>query len=133
MRFPLPRAPWRSKERGSAYEAACGVSAERTNELRREAGVGLSRMLVSGAEEELLVSGFADSVRIRGQTCASRIKKALTSPLTASKPTCYIRDPAPFDTSLHQLSDLRVNVATKQSFFDLCIELGIARRCLRGG
>lgn len=63
--MPLPRAPWRSKERGSAYEAACGVKAERTNEVRREAGVGLSRMLVSAEEEEWLASGFADSVSYR--------------------------------------------------------------------
>lgn len=56
-----------------------------------------------------------------------------SSRLTASEPTCHIRDPAPFDPGLYQLGDLRVNVATEQSLFDFCVEFDIARSCLRGG
>ena len=66
-----------------------------------------------------------------------RVKKHASldksSRLTASEPTCHIRDPGPFDPGLYQLGDLGVDVATKQSLFDLCIELDIARSCLRGG
>jgi hypothetical protein len=56
-----------------------------------------------------------------------------TTRLTASEPTCHIRDPAPFDPGLYQLGNLRIDVATQQSLFDLCIELDITRSCLRGG
>lgn len=56
-----------------------------------------------------------------------------TNRLTASEPTCHIRDPAPFDPGLYQLGNLRVDVATKQPLFDLCIEFDIACSCWRGG